>query len=87
MANDASLKSPLLNKGCHTSLSDTRQAPWGFYCLPVKYTNAVYWDRLSFWVILLKVKLKIDCMKRFYSTNKTFQYHLQRTPPPQKKKK
>ena len=25
-------------------------------------------------------------MKRFYSTNKTFQYHLHRTPPPKKKK-
>ena len=26
-------------------------------------------------------------MKIFYSTNKTFQYHLHRTPPPKKKKK
>ena len=32
--------------------------------------------------------MKIDNMKRFYSTNKNFQYHLHRvppTPPPQKK--
>ena len=26
-------------------------------------------------------------MKRFYSTNKNFQYHLHRNPPPPKKKK
>ena len=39
------------------------------------------------------MKIKIDYMKRFYSTNKTFQYHLHRnpnppppTPPPKKKK-
>ena len=25
-------------------------------------------------------------MKRFYSTNKTFQYHLHRNPPPPQKK-
>ena len=47
-----SLKSPLLNKGFHTSKSRTRHAQREFYCLPVKYTNPVYWDRLSFWVIL-----------------------------------